>query len=247
MSHHKTVLLWISLGAVLGASLCTGRAAQSDYAVTQEFLLRQNKTASTETLQLLTDKRLSKSLQEELWGHGDWNLSLSPNSPIFKVFSLRRPTDSRLRIINSVGETAAEYNLKVPLAKLEAWNAASGNGQVFLLTRDYTAGFGSYSGLVTTLLMVSDSAFHEVEAWNPESHREQPIWLLDSLKSMWRISHREERPEILSVSCHPKSGGKFAIDYVRYSLDGERWIERRREVEGIWESDDTFPENSAFP
>lgn len=58
---------------------------------------------------------------------------------------------------------------------------------------------------------------------------------------------RGARGEILSVSSHPNEAGRFVIEYIRYALQGTRWREYKREVDGLWESDGPFPKRSLFP
>ena len=137
--------------------------------------------------------------------------------------------------------------LETPLAKIEAWNPSSGDNYLFLLTEDHSAGAGSYNGLATNLLQISDGAFHYVKATNATSHQERPIRLLKSLKSDWRIASPENETEILMASCLPRDNGSFVIDYTRYRIDGTQWFEYKREVDGFGESDRSFPERSAFP
>lgn len=117
---------------------------------------------------------------------------------------------------------------------------------MFLLTQDYSMGAGSYSGLVTTLLTASDASFHELRALDTGSHHAEPIRLMKSLKSDWRVVQHESRPEIFSVSCHPSRNGKFVVDYARYSFQGGQWLEYKHEAAGFWESDEQFPDASAF-
>ena len=246
MSFHKVVARWTVLPVVLAVPCGRAQTTGFQYAIAQTFALRQEGKGAGANLQLLMDARLSKSLQKDLWGKGDWSFVFPPDSDAYREFSQHPPVKSKLQIVNSAGRMVAERELETPLAKLQAWGPTTESGQLFLLTQDYSTGAGSYNGPGTSLIMIADAAFYEVKALDMESRRQRPIRLVKSLKSDWRIVEREGRPEILSVSCHPSAKGKFVIDYSRYSFDGTQWVEYKREVDGFWESDQPFPESPVF-
>jgi hypothetical protein len=242
------VVSWIFFAALLGMVSSLARAGDREYAVAQTFALQRRPNGLEGTVQLLMDKRLTGPVREELWGKGDWSFVFPHESEMYKEFSALPPAKAKLRIKDGGGKLLAERNLETPLAELEMWHSASDGNECFLLTEDYSVGAGSYNGLRTTLVKVSDYAFHDVEALNIESQQQQSIRLVKSLKSDWQITSRESGGEILSVSCHPKNDGSFVVDYVRYSsFDGSKWLEYKREVDGFWESDQPFPGRSAFP
>lgn len=237
-------LMLFSLSFMLTAKAVT---EERSYVLAQTIVLRQDANGIDGTLQLLLDNRLSESVRQELWGKGDWSSVLSPDSKLYKEFSAQPPGKAKLRIVDSKGRLVANRDLESPLAKVEAWDPASRRNQLYLLTQDYSAGAGSYNGPGTILLQVSDAAFHDVKALNAESHKENSIRLVKSLKSDWRITMRDNKGEILSVACYPNSEGKFVIDHIRYRLDGTRWLEYKRQISGVWESDEPFPPRSTFP
>jgi hypothetical protein len=237
----------MSLVILLAAGTASGQTALSRYVTAQNFALGQTENAIEGTLELSLDGRLSRSVRDELWGKGDWSFVLSPDSSLYREFSKRPPAKARLSIADATGKVVAVRDLQTALAKLQRWGTATGGNRLFLLTQDYSAGFGSYSGLGTTLLMVSGPAFRDVKALNEQSHQEEEIRLTKSLKADWRITQQGEHTEILSVSCHPASLSRFVVDYVRYSTDGERWLVFKREADGVWESGDPFPKRSMYP
>jgi hypothetical protein len=193
------------------------------------------------------DDRLAASVQDQLWGKGDWSFVFPPSSKLYNEFSAVPPRRSMLRIVDSNGRIVAGRDLETPVAKLKAWNPTAIIHELFLLSQDYSAGVGSYNGLVTTLVKVSDSGFRDIEALNTASRQKETIRLVKSLKSDWQIRDRENGGEILSVSCKARNNDSFIIEYIRYSLDKGQWLEYKREVAGIWESDEPFPDRSAFP
>lgn len=241
----------IALVLLSGLSVVSTRGVTSqspNYVVTQRCTLRKSVNGIDGTLVLLLDQRLSKPIRKELWGKGDWTYVFSPDSTLFKQFSALAPGKAKLKIRNDTGRVIAECYLRTPLARLEAWNPASNANQAFLVTEDYSAGLGSFSGLVTIILRISDGTFQNVKAIGAVSHKAEPIRLMKSLKSDWRIVNRHETGgEILSISCHPENNGKFVVEYVRYVTEGNRWLKYEREAKGFWESGNPFPSRSAFP
>ncbi len=235
-------IIWSSLAAWSGVAQTTGQ-----YATVQSLVLHRKDNGVDGTLQLMLDKRLTTSAQETLWGKGEWDFALSPESTLYKEFSNRLPAKSKLCIRSNTGKIVVERDLETPLAKLEAWTPSGQTEQLFFLTLDRSSGAGSYSGLETTLFKVSGGTLHEVNALDVHTNREEPIRLMKALKSDWRTTQQEDKSAILSVSSHPKDAdGKFVTVCVRYSLDRDHWIKYTHERDGIWESDQPFPEASAF-
>lgn len=232
------------LAVISGISFGVGNDHRPAYTAVERFTLHQASNGVDGTLELLLDRRLTESARKELWGKGDWSFVLPHVSPLYKEFTVLPPGKSKLVIRSNNGLLVAERQLDTPLARLEAWNAPSGANQLFILTEDYTAGVGSYNGPGAILLQISEAAIQDVKAVNAESQKDEPIRLVKSLKSDWR---REGADEILSVSCRARDGGTFVIDYVRYAFNGRQWLEYKRQTDGFWESDEPFPNRSAFP
>lgn len=246
MAYAKKVAGWTSLLILLAASPGRAQTKGREYVVVQAFALHHEVNGVEGTLQLLMDKRLTRPVGEKLWGKGEWSFVFPKDSTLYKEFSALPPGNSELRITDSRGKVIARRDLEMPLAKLEPWNPVSSANQFFLLTQDYSTGAGSYNGPGTIVLRITGGNFHDAKALDAESHVKKPIRLAKSLKSDWRISRRGNEGEILSVSCHPLDDGNFVIDYVRYALEEGRWLEYKRQVQGFWESDEPFPERSAF-
>lgn len=245
---YRKTFLSCMLGVALSAIGVGEIGAQEPaYTVAQAYALHRDPNGIEGTVQLLIDKRLTGAVQDELWGKGDWSFVFPPGSKLHDEFAATPPHKAKLRIAGGNGKTITERDLETPLAKLKAWNAASIPHEIFLLSQDYSAGIGSYNGPVTTLLKVSDSGFHDIEALNVGSQQKQTIRLMKSLKSDWQARDRGNGGEILSVSCKPGKDGSFVIEYIRYCLDKGQWLAYKREAPGIWESDEPFPDRSEFP
>lgn len=241
------MLLLIFCYALLGIAQAQAQAEGQRYTVVRTFMLHRKVNGIAGTLELLMDKRLTQLVRVKLWGNGDWSFVFPKDSTQYKEFSSHPPGNAELRIIDSAGNVVAKHDLERPLAKLEAWSTASKTDRFYLLAQDYSTGAGSYNGLVTTVLEVSDGVLRDAKALDMDSHNEEPFKLMKSLKSDWKIASSQNGDEILSVSCHPNKSGHFVIDYIRYSLVGAQWREYKREVHGYWESDNSFPKKSAFP
>lgn len=235
------------LGSILAMASSAVNSNQQTYAVAQTFLLQQKPDGLNGVLRLLMDARLTVSVQEELWGKGDWSFVFPPSDSLFKEFSSLPPGNAKLAISDNDGKLVAERSLEKALAKLQEWDPAHSGNREFLLTVDYSAGWGSYNGPITTLLQISNGTFHDVEALNGNTGQEEPIHMMRSLKSDGKITKSEKGEEILSLSCHPKNDNNFVLDYTRYSFNGARWLEYKRQDKGFWESDGGFPARSAFP
>lgn len=217
--------------------------ADGDYAVAASVVLHRSMNGTDGVLQLLVDKRLTESVWQQLWGKGEWDVVLPRTSAYYKEFSITPPRPAEIIIRDDRGKILTARKLKTPLAKLGHWDLPSTATQLFTLTTDYSAGFGSYNGLETTLFEVSGASIRFVKANRIGFRDEKVIRLVKSLKSDWTSNNGDE---ILAVSCKAKDGG-FVVVYSRYSLSGTRWQEYEHETSGFWESDQPFPKRSAFP
>lgn len=220
---------------------------QPAYATVQEFRLTQKQNGTDGKIELLMDARLTPAVREQMWGKGEWSQVLSPETALFKEFKASPPRKAKLRIKNEAGRVVAERSLDRPLAELKECAAGGCGGAEYFLTVDFTAGFGSYSGLGTTLLQISKGTLQDAKAIHVSTHRQEPIRLAKTLKSDWRIATGNQGTEILALSSHPGSDGAFVTEYVRYRFDGGQWLKYERHEVGMWESDQPFPPRSAFP
>lgn len=239
---HMMFVLLVASPSLVAARSATPRTG---YLVAERFALQKSLNGVDGTLELLRDDRLTAVAVREMWGVASWDLAFSPSDHLYKEFSEAPPLKAKLVIRNVKGELLEGRLLDEPLARLKMWNPPPGDTQFFLLTQDYSIGFGSYNGPITGVLQVSNGAFHDVKALNVKSHRENPIHVMKSLKFDWRITRRGD--EILSISCHMESDDHFVIDYTRYALKGSEWFEYTRQERGTWESGERFPPRSKFP
>ena len=218
------------------------------YTVAQTFALSRDANGMHGKMELLLDSRLTPAVRKLMWGTGDWSFVSSPESELFKEFSATPPAHARLVITNNSGKVIADRTLDAALAELKEWSPAPGRNREFLLTIDHSSGAGSYSGLATTVIQISHSSLHDVEAVDVATQKQELIRVSKTLKSAWKIDSSNGEANILFVSCHPAgSTDSFVIDYVRYELHGSAWFKYLRRAPGFWESDMPFPTRSAFP
>ena len=230
----------------LGSAVCA--AAPRGYAVVQTFGLEQEKNGVKGEMQLLVDSRLTPDIREKMWGVGDWSFVFSPGSKPYSRFSELPPANAKLQITDVVGKLIVERLLDAPLAKLEEF--AAGGNNVFLLTVDYSVGYGSYAGPGTSLLRVSEANFHDVDALDPATQQRKPIRLLKALKSDWRMTTDSNVVEILSFTYGPAQAAadnQQVLTFTHYSFDGKQWLLYVRQQEGYWDTEQPFPPRSLFP
>ena len=106
----------------------------------------------------------------------------------------------------------------------------------FVVTRDYSIGWGSYNGPVSYFLEVSASAGIRYVL---------PHGLMTSLKTAWAIlGSSQAASEILSKKCRPNfeersADGhlKFQVIYERFHFDGTLWQPMLIQEDGFWEAD----------
>jgi len=198
-------------------------------------------------LQLMQDARLTPSLRTQLWGTGPSG-SDAAEPPLNGGPLL----NAEVRIVNSDGKPVVSEELERPLTKLEAARLYSGSGRTYLVTVDYSAGWGSYSGPITFLVEITDGRLRWLDRAESATGKRERIALMESLKTEWKIvaASSGSGKEILMVACRPTlepGNAKFTLLYSRYFFDGKSWVELVREQEGYWESQDDFPDRSLFP
>jgi hypothetical protein len=142
--------------------------------------------------------------------------------------------DERLRILYSeqLGRESARFD-RVFLHR-------DRSNPTFILTRDYSIGWGSYNGPI--------SYFLEISPKNRISYI-LPHPLMTSLKSAWIIIDGERGSEILSKKCRPdfdsstESEMNFQVIYERFYFDGVVWKGLLFSEPGFWEHEEGLDPN----
>jgi hypothetical protein len=108
----------------------------------------------------------------------------------------------------------------------------------FVVTRDYSIGWGSYNGPISYFLEVADGGIRYI----------LPHGLMTSLKTAWAIDNKENSAAIISKKCRPNfektydASMDFKVIYERFSFDGEGWKASVREEDGFWENEKPLDE-----
>src|SRR5205807_3584640 len=128
----------------------------------------------------------SQNLKKEMWGIGDWPFVLPKNDPRRKAFSSQPPLNAVVRLVDRQSHVLETKTLEMPLARV-AEEQLQGQHPAFLVTVDYSVGFGSYAGLSTFLLDVADGKFVWASAMDRASETTVLILLPKTLKSEWKV------------------------------------------------------------
>ena len=166
---------------------------------------------------------------------------------IFKTVPLR---NAELRLVRWDGLPVESEPLERPLAKLESTRLYGGSRETYLLTVDYSAGLGAYSGPATFLLEVVGGMINWLQATQTVNGRKERITLARTLKSAWGIVEAPgtAQKEILQAFCRPSlDSGEFTSTFIRYSFDGENWVRADRSQKGCTDLEDGLPDRSLFP
>jgi hypothetical protein len=206
------------------------------------------------TLELLADARLTPELEKMLWDSGGPDMALDESDARYKTFASSPLKRAVVRLRDASQKIVFEKTLDRELARLRVEPLHSGQRTV-LVTTDLSIGMGSYAGPLTELYQVKAGRLEAVSARNPQSGRTEPIALMSSLKTAWKMVSpnpaQTDRKDILEVACRPANWSSlksdFVVIYTRYHWDGKGWIEFTRRVHGFWEDDSGFPSPARFP
>lgn len=223
-------------------------AAPTGFRVAAAMPMSRDANGVAGQLELILDSRITPAMLKDKWQTGE--LDTDPKG----VFKTSPPRNAELRLVRSDGDVVYSKLLERPLASLESSHLYADVRFTYLLTVDYSAGFGSYSGPITSLWEVSNGTPRRLEATDPVSGKGGEISLMTSLKTAWRIvpAKSGNGKDILLALCRPdravKLGGyqNFETNYVRYSFNGVRWVGLIRTVKRLSEFDE-FPSRRLFP
>lgn len=200
-------------------------------------------------LELLQDARLTPKLIEQMWGTGGVDID---DDPTLAMFRNDAPLNAELRLVSTDGKLVQREPIERPLVRLKEIHLY-GDGPInYQVTVDYSAGFGSYSGPITSFVEVRKGHFNWIEA-SGETGKLEKIALMESLKTTWKQvpAQAGRASQFLEASCRPKDFGsndpKFQITYKRIYFDGKQWRSIARIVNGFTEFDNGFPPRRMFP
>lgn len=235
--------LWI-VACFLGCGLgwASDVAVPHGYRIYKRFALPREVAGVDGTLQLLVDRSLSRHV---LSHYGQYDEDLEAGA--------RRPKNGILRYVTGRGDIVSTLRLDQPVANLEPYSEAKDGKAFFVLTEDWSIGFGSYNGPISNLVVVSDGKISKVTAKMAGKNKSRLISVMRSGKNNWKKVKSTIFPDILEVNCHPDFNSpwkdiKFQVTYSRFHFDGYEWTVREHTVSGFWEDEmRTFPPENLFP
>jgi hypothetical protein len=130
-----------------------------------------------------------------------------------------------LHVLGLGGTVVEPQELERPLARLERTHLYADDRATYLVTVDYSAGFGSYNGPITFLLEVTAGRLNWLKATEEKTGGSERISLMQSPKTVWKIvpGARGSGRDILEAACRPElpDGSQpgevaFRLSYVRY-------------------------------
>jgi len=234
-----------------------GQAAQRrkqavQYAVTFRLPLSQDLNGVDGYLELRQDARVTAKLSAVLWGRGDINFEDDPQLAMFKS---EPPHNAVIEIVNRAGEVLEARKLERPLGKLRTTQLYGDSRLTYLLTVDYSAGFGSYSGPITNLVEINSGHMRWIQSTDAKTGSTGTISLMESLKTTWRFVEAPDGKgkQVWFAQCRPNwsepvnADPDFRTTYARIYFDGTKWLLVKRIVRGLSEFDQRFPSRKHFP
>jgi hypothetical protein len=225
---------------VFSCHCAIGQPIPNGYRLYKKFPLTDTSVNGTGgSVQLLVDSRLSDAV-------------LTQEEDKIDILQNLRPQKGILWLISDKGGLLSKRDLEKPIVDLAPFPQRLGENPVFLLTEDWSAGFGSYSGPITTLVCIENGRIEDVTALNSRTKKASKIVLMKSLKTKWKIDLKNKSPQILEVKCRPDTRTslenlKFLVTYSRYRFDANGWTFKEHQVSGFWEDEGDFPKESLFP
>ncbi len=226
------------------------RSAPAAYRVERSFPLTAAANGVHGHLVLWQDARLDPRLIAELWQTGEPDNHDDQQASVFSKSSPARP--ALLQVIGDAGQVIDAKTLEHSLAKVSVAHLYGNAKSTFLVTADYSAGLGSYSGPITWPVEVTHGRLHWLQSYDRATGKADDISLMRSLKTTWKLVPEAHGKQILLALCRPDWGAPlnkdpdFHISYIRIYWTGKKWISVDRTVPGYSDFEDGFPRRSLF-
>jgi hypothetical protein len=262
MLSGRALLLCVAL--VVSAPLLAAQTSKLPrYAVVSKLPLSQSENEVEGKIQIMEDSRLTPQLRKSLWNTGALDTGID-DDPTLAAFRREAPHNAQLRLIGADGAVLEVSSLERPLARLDVAKLYGTARLTYLVTVDYSAGFGSYSGPITMLVEVHNGHLRWVEATDKGTGKKEKISVMKSLKTSWKIADSVSgaTKDFLEAACRPDmkrkvfassdpnvqtSDDDFTLRYTRYYFDGSRWVRVSRQKPGFSEFEEGFPRRKLFP
>ncbi|RKN80275.1 hypothetical protein [Ulvibacterium marinum] len=212
----------------------------SGYKINQAIKLNDFSNGLNGALLLLTDERLEGiSGDLEFYGHTNTFFPTFETKDVDPLSEERYKqaiivlVNDRLKILyfEELGRESARIDRIFPYAKK--------NKPVFLVTVDYSVGWGSYNGPISYFLEINENGINYIL---------DKKGFMISLKSIWLINNRNGKSEILDIDCRPDFDKNsenpdefhFKLIYSWYFFENNEWKRLRKEKPGCIENDWTI-------
>ena len=154
--------------------------------------------------------------------------------------------EAKLRYVGADGSLWAEECLIKPLATLSE-TPLEGQGRVFEVEVDYDAGFGQFSGPVSSFVRAEEGHWEWLKDPRHDEGKEGSgprLSLMLNLSTTWRI---QDANNILQASRRPHlNPDDSVVDFTRFHWDGKAWQALTRSKPGYREFEED-PPLSDFP
>ena len=193
------------VASLFGQTTSHREARTGRYSVVVRLPLSQNADGIDGYVELLDDSRLTPNIRKQAWQTGEFEGEIDADSgPDLQPFKNEPPSNALIQIVG-LDRRVIETKTLDPLAKLQAARLYGSSKLTYLLTVDYSAGFGSYSGPITDLVEMNGGHMRWVEATDARTGHSGEISLMSSLKTTWKLvdAPHEKGREILVAACRP--------------------------------------------
>ena len=229
----------------IGRAPDLGTLVPPGYTITQRV---PTGDAASDLLVMLEDRRITPAVRSQMWRHSDdADILFGEDSAISREWQRRPLLNAQLFLVSATGAVIAKKQFERALAAVEQAPVHGLSTPTFLLTIDYSAGFGGYSGPFSQLLAPAERRLDPVEAVNARG-QSGPIALASTLHAGWKVvpSRRGGTEEIEEVSCASGKGTETSQLYETYRYDGSRWTVISRQ-HGECSEIEVFPPRGEFP
>lgn len=155
-------------------------------------------------------------------------------------------TSALLRLLDPNGQKLEVHQLEKPMAWIKRSELDS-PGPTFEVTVDFSTGFGTYTGPMTSFVSIDEGKLRWLEACNADGTKKHVVRFLDNgYRSYWKV---KDPHTIFFGFAHPdvETGTRGVQKLSRYSFDGKRWVITSKEGPGAQDFEMAFPKDSEFP
>ena len=195
-----------TVACVVGTLIChlvasTGVAAHIapapvQYRVKTRVPLHRDLDGIDGSVELLIDERITSEIEAAPY-------EVDRDEELQKKFAVDPLRLAQLRTLDSLERVVETRTLKQPVAALEAVSLYGTSRRSFLVTEDYSSGFGSYSGPATQVMEMTGGRWRVVQAKDAATGKLEALSVAKTGKTAWKLAPYGEATDILEVICLP--------------------------------------------